>query len=79
MVAAGNCTRDGSVMYGTERRFVRASAVKEAKRVLRELQTTTLSKRDWRTLMEALDNPPPPTQAARDMVRGYRSRIASAG
>ena len=59
--------------------FVRASAVREAERVLREHQTTMLSKRDRRTLLEALDKPPPPTTAARDAVRNYRSRIANAG
>ena len=58
--------------------FVRASAAREAERILREHQTTTLSERDRRTLMEALDNPPPPTRAARDAVRDYRSRIANA-
>ena len=58
--------------------FVRASAAREAERVLREHQTTALSERDRRTLLEALDNPPPPTRAARDAVRGYRSRIANA-
>ena len=59
--------------------FVRASAAREAERILREHQTTTLSERDGRTLLEALDNPPPPTPAARDAVRNYRSRIANAG
>ena len=59
--------------------FVRASAVREAERVLREHQTTVLSERDRRTLLEALDNPAPPTMAARDAVRGYRSRITNAG
>jgi len=59
--------------------FVRASAAREAERILREHQTTTLSERDRRTLLEALDNPPPPTPAARDAVRSYRSRIANAG
>ena len=59
--------------------FVRASARREAERVLREHQTTALSERDRRTLLEPLDNPPPPTRAARDPVRGYRSRIANAG
>ena len=59
--------------------FVRASAVREAERVLHEHQTTVLSERDRRTLLEALDNPPAPTRAARDAVRGYRSRIAHAG
>ena len=58
--------------------FVRASAAREAERILREYQTTTLSERDRRTLLEALDNPPPPTRAARDAVRDYRSRIANA-
>ena len=58
--------------------FVRASAVREAERILREHQTTTLSERDRQTLLEALDNPPPPTRAARDAVRDYRSRIANA-
>ena len=58
--------------------FVRTSAAREAERVLHEHQTTTLSKRDSRTLLEALDNPPPPTPAARDAVRDYRSRIANA-
>ena len=59
--------------------FVRASAAREAERVLREHQTTTLSERDRQALLEALDNPPPPTPAARDAVRNYRSRIANAG
>ena len=59
--------------------FVRVSAAREAERILREHQTTTLSERDRRTLLEALDNPPPPTPAARDAVRNYRSRIANAG
>ena len=58
--------------------FVRASATREAERILREHQTTTLSERDRRTLLEALDNPPPPTRAAREAVRDYRSRIANA-
>ena len=58
--------------------FVRASATREAERILREHQTTTLSERDRRALLEALDNPPTPTQAARDAVRDYRSRIANA-
>ena len=58
--------------------FVRASAAREAERVLQEHQTTTLSERDRRTLLDALDNPPPPTSAARDAVRDYRSRIANA-
>ena len=59
--------------------FVRASAAREANRILREHQTTVLSERDTRMLLEALDNPPPPTRAARDAVRRYRSRIANAG
>ncbi len=59
--------------------FVRASAAREAARVLREHQTTVLSERDRLTLLEALDNPPSPTRAAREAVRGYRSRIANAG
>ena len=59
--------------------FVRAAAARESERVLREHQTTALSERDRRLLLEALDNPPPPTRAARDAVRGYRSRIANAG
>ncbi len=58
--------------------FVRASAAREAERVLREIQTTVLSEHDRRTLLEALDNPPPPTSAAWDAVRSYRSRIANA-
>ena len=59
--------------------FVRASASREAERILREHQTTALSARDSRTLLEALDNPPLPSNAARDAVRDYRSRIANAG
>ena len=58
--------------------FVRASAAREAERILREHQTTKLSERDRQALLEALDNPPPPTRAARDAVRDYRSRIANA-
>ena len=59
--------------------FVRASAARAAERVLREYQTTPLSERDRRSLLDALDNPPAPTPAARDAVRNYRSRIANAG
>ena len=59
--------------------FVRASAAREAERVLREHQSTVLSERDRRALLDALDNPPAPTEAALDAVRGYRSRIANAG
>ena len=59
--------------------FVRTTAVREAERILREHRTTTLSERDRRTLLKALDNPPAPTAAARDAVRVYRSRIANAG
>ena len=58
--------------------FVRASAAREAQRILREHQTTTLSDRDRVTLLEALDNPPRPTPAARDAVRDYRARIGNA-
>ena len=58
--------------------FVRASAAREAQRILREHQTTTLSDRDRVTLLEALDNPPRPTPAAREAVRDYRSRIVNA-
>ena len=58
--------------------FVWASAAREAQRILREHQTTTLSDRDRVTLLEALDNPPRPTRAAREAVRDYRSRIADA-
>ena len=57
--------------------FLRASAAREAQRILREHQTTTLSKRDRLMLLEALDNPPRPTPAARQAVRDYRSRIAN--
>ncbi|MDE0522276.1 MAG: DUF1778 domain-containing protein [Boseongicola sp.] len=59
--------------------FVRAPAVREAERVLREHQDTVLSKRDRATPREALDNPPPPTMAAWEAARGNRSRIANAG
>ena len=59
--------------------FIRASAARAAERVLREYQTTPLSERDRRSLLDALDNPPAPTPAARDAVRNYRSRIANAG
>ena len=58
--------------------FVRTVAAREAERVLREHQTTVLSERDRRMLLEALDNPPPPTPAARDAVRSYRARIVNA-
>ena len=58
--------------------FVRASAAREAERILREHEITTVSPRDRRRLLDALEDPPAPTQAARDAVRGYRSRIANA-
>ena len=59
--------------------FVRASADREAEPVLREHQATALSERDRRMLLEALDNPPLPTPAARDSVCSYRARIVNAG
>ena len=59
--------------------FIRTSAAREAERILREHRTTTLSGRDRRALLKALDNPPAPTAAARDAVRDYRSQIANAG
>ena len=59
--------------------FVRAAAAREAERVLHEHQITLLSERDRRALLAALDNPPAPTEAARDAVRSYRARITDAG
>ncbi len=59
--------------------FIRASALREAERVLREHQTTMHSERDRRMLLEVLDNPPRPNAAARDAVRDYRFRIVDAG
>jgi len=59
--------------------FVRASAMREAERVLRDHQTTVLSARDQRDLLAALDNPPLPTQAALEAADRYRARIANAG
>ncbi len=58
--------------------FVRASAAREAERVLRQHQTTVLSERDQRALLAALDSPPPPTSAALDAIAKYRARIANA-
>ena len=58
--------------------LVRMLAAREAERVLREHQTTVLLERDRRTLPKAHDKPPPPTSAARDAVRAYRSRTANA-
>ena len=37
------------------------------------------ARHEWRRAVEALDNPPSPTAAARDAVRNYRARIANAG
>lgn len=52
-------------------------SVKE--RILNEHQITTLSERDRKMLLKALDEPPPPTAVARDAVHDYRSRIVNAG
>ena len=59
--------------------FVRASAMREAERVLRDHQTTVLSARAQRALLAALDSPPTPTQAALEAADRYRARIANAG
>ena len=59
--------------------FVRASAAREAERIVREYRMTTLSERDRLAVLEALDNPPAPTRAAQEAVRNYRSRIVNAG
>ena len=58
--------------------FVRASAALEAGRILRERQTTALSERDVKMLLEALEHLPPPTKAARDAVHKFRELIANA-
>ena len=58
--------------------FVRASATREAERILNAHQTTVLSKRDQRAVLAALDNPPQPTRAALDAAVRYRARIANA-
>lgn len=59
--------------------FVCVSAMQKAERVLRKYQTTVLSERDKRTLLAALDNPPPPARAALEAAHRYRARIANAG
>ena len=58
--------------------FVTASAALEAERILRERQTAALSERDVKMLLEALENPPPPTKAARDAVHNCCALIANA-
>ena len=56
--------------------FMRASAVREAERVLREHQATLLTAREHRIVLDALDSPPPPSQAALDAATRYRKRIS---
>jgi len=50
------------------------SAAQQAARVLRERRIMVLSEQDGQMLVDALDHPPP-TVAARHVVRDYRSRI----
>ena len=59
--------------------FVCVSAMQEAERVLRKYHTTVLSERDRRTLLAALDDPPPPGRTALEAAHRYRARIANAG
>ena len=53
-----------------------ASAVREGERVLREHQATLLTAREHRIVLDALDSPPPPTQAALDAATRYRKRVS---
>lgn len=59
--------------------FVRASAAREAGRILREHRTTTLPERDSLALLEALDNPSPESLSNHSTLAGMIGRIFPAG
>ncbi|MCB1658466.1 MAG: DUF1778 domain-containing protein [Pseudomonadales bacterium] len=50
--------------------FVLEHAYQAARKAILEQQQIRLSREDWEALEKALDNPPPPTQAMRDLMAG---------
>ena len=56
--------------------FVLAHAVPAAERVLEANHKVMLSGRDWDVFLDALLDPPAPTEALREVFRRYRERQA---
>lgn len=50
--------------------FVLEHAYQAARKAILEHQQIRLCREDWQALEKALDNPPPPTQAMRDLMSG---------
>lgn len=50
--------------------FVLEHAYQAARKAILEQQQIRLCREDWEALEQALDNPPPPTQAMRDLMAG---------
>ncbi|WP_263588812.1 DUF1778 domain-containing protein [Sphingopyxis sp. GC21] len=55
--------------------FTINAAYKAALETIETHERTILSHDDFQKILDALDNPPPPTQALRDAFASYRERL----
>ena len=58
--------------------FLRAAILKEAEQVLRDRSHHQLTGEDMELFQQALDTPPPPTQAALTAAKAYGARVVQA-
>ena len=58
--------RAASYRHKTVSQFVLATALEEARKVIRENEIVTLSRPDWTVFYDALTNPPAPDAALRE-------------
>ncbi|MGV6871237.1 type II toxin-antitoxin system TacA family antitoxin [Pseudochelatococcus sp. B33] len=65
--------------HKTVSRFLLATAVAEAEKVIRENETVTLSSPDWETFYDALIDPPAPNAALRDAFAKYEQTADDRG
>lgn len=62
--------RAAAIMGSTVSSFMLQNAYEAASRVVTQQEIITLSDRDRDTFLDALDNPPEPTQALIELMRG---------
>lgn len=53
--------------------FVMAPALKQARRLVRETEQIVTTKRGFRDLLDALENPPEPTKALKAAMRKHKA------
>ncbi|MAM77050.1 DUF1778 domain-containing protein [uncultured Tistrella sp.] len=64
--------RAASYRHKTVSQFVLATALEEARKVIRENDIVTLSVPDWTVFYDALTNPPAPDAALREAFARYK-------